>query len=128
MPDDDLDLGVLADLIARRTGTPAGVQTPRRIPTGKFNTSYAVEGGPVPLVLRIAPPDDRSRMLFYEHRMMGQEPGLPALIRRRPDVPVPAVLAHDFSHAEIDRDYLLMERLPGTPISHVGGLTQDAFD
>jgi hypothetical protein len=41
---------------------------------------------------------------------------------------VPAILAHDFSRTEIDRDNLLMERLPGTPISHLRGLTQDAFD
>ena len=75
----------------------------------------------MPLVLRIAPPDDRSRMLFYEHRMMRQEPGLHALLRERTDVPVPAILAHDFGHAEIDRDYLLMERLPGTPISAPSG-------
>jgi aminoglycoside phosphotransferase (APT) family kinase protein len=92
------------------------------MPTGKFNTSYLVEGGPVPLVLCIAPPDDRARMLFYEHRMMRQEPGLHALLRERTGVPVPAFLAHDFSHAAIDRDYLLMERLPGTPLSHLRGL------
>ncbi len=40
---------------------------------------------------------------------------------------MPAILAHDFSHAEIGRDYLLMERLPGTPLSHHRGLTQDAL-
>jgi aminoglycoside phosphotransferase (APT) family kinase protein len=67
-------------------------------------------------------------MLFYEHRMMRQEPGLHALLRERTDVPVPAVLAYDFSHAELDRDYLLMERLSGTPISRLGGLTQDGLD
>src|SRR4051812_25912583 len=82
----------------------------------------------MPLVLRVAPPDDRSRMLFYEHRMMRQEPSLHALLRGRTDVPVPAILAHDFGHAEIDRDYLLMERLPGTPLSNVRGLTQAALD
>jgi aminoglycoside phosphotransferase len=59
---------------------------------------------------------------------MRQESGLHALLRGRTDVPVPAILAHDFGHAEIDRDYLLMERLPGTPISHLRGLAQDAFD
>src|SRR5207245_1602958 len=100
--------------------------TLRRSPAGKFNETHFVEGGRAPLVLRVAPPDDRSRMLFYEYRMMHQEPGLHALIRRRTDVPMAAVLAHDFSHTEIDRDFLLMERLPGTPISHVGGLTQGA--
>jgi aminoglycoside phosphotransferase (APT) family kinase protein len=118
----------LARLIARHLDVDPERLTLRHSPTGKFNETHFIEGGPVPLVLRVAPPDDRSRMLFYEHRMMRQEPGLHALIRRRTDVPVPAVLAHDFSHAEIDRDYLLMERQPGTPIFHLGGLTQDTLD
>ena len=43
-------------------------------------------------------------------------------------MPVPAILAYDFSHAEIGRDYLLMERLPGTPIAGSPGLTQGAFE
>jgi fructosamine-3-kinase len=60
--------------------------------------------------------------------MMRQEPALHALLRDRTGVPVPAVLAHDFGHAEVDRDYLLMERLPGVPLSHHPGLTRDAFD
>ena len=67
-------------------------------------------------------------MLFYEHLMMRQEPGLHALLRERTDVPVPTIRAHAFSQAEIDRDYLLMERLPGTPIAHLAGLTQDTFN
>jgi aminoglycoside phosphotransferase (APT) family kinase protein len=97
---------VLALLVARHFDLdPDGVRL-RRSPTGKFNETYFVEGGPVPLVLRVAPPDDRSRMLFYEHRMMRQEPALHALLRDRTDVLVPAILAHDFGRTEIDRDYL----------------------
>lgn len=119
---------VLTSLVSRHLGTDPESLTLRRSPTGKFNDTYFIDGGPVPLVLRVAPPDNRSRMLFYEHRMMRQEPGLHALLKERTDVPIPAVFAHDFGHTEIDRDYLLMERLPGTPISHLGGLTQVAFD
>ena len=128
MPRHHSDEHVLAALVARHLDvTPEGLPL-RPSPAGKFNETYFVEGGPVPLVLRVAPLDERPRMLFYEHRMMRQEPGLHALIRGRTDVPVPAVLAHDFSRTAIDRDYLLMERLPGTPVAHLGGLTQDAFD
>jgi aminoglycoside phosphotransferase (APT) family kinase protein len=125
---DGLHEPVLAGLVARHLGVDPGGLVVRRFGTGKFNTSYAVEGGPAPLVLRVAPPDDRSRMLFYEHRMMRQEPALHALLRGRTDVPVPAVLAHDFGHAEIGRDWVLMERLPGTPLSDHPGLTRAAFD
>jgi hypothetical protein len=128
MPRDHSDENVLALIVARHLDVvPEGLAL-RRSPTGKYNDTYFIEGGPMPPVLRIAPPDDRSRMLSYEHHMMRPEPGLHGLLRERTDVPVPRILAHDFGHAAIDRDYLLMERLPGTPISHVGGLTQVAFD
>jgi aminoglycoside phosphotransferase (APT) family kinase protein len=97
-------------------------------PTGKFNDTYFVDGAPAPLVLRVAPPDDRSRMIFYEHGMMRQEPAVHALLLAHTDVPAPAILTHDFTRTAFDRDYLLMQRLPGSPISHIAGLTQDRFE
>jgi fructosamine-3-kinase len=60
--------------------------------------------------------------------MMRQEPGLHTLLRERTDVPVPAIVAHDFSHQDLDRDCLLMERMPGMPISGRGHLSPRAFD
>ncbi len=128
MPQLALEAQTLARLAARHIGVDPEVVRLGLIPTGKFNTSYLVEGGPVPLVLRIAPPDDRLRMLFYEHRMMRQEPGIHTLLRDQTDVPVPAIIAHDFGHTEIDRDYLLIERLPGAPLSQLRGLGPDRFD
>ncbi len=128
MPRDHSDEHVLALVVGRHLDVDPERLTLRRSQTGKFNETYFVEGGPVPRVLRVAPQDDRSRMLFYEHRMMRQEPGLHAMVKERTEVPVPAVLAHDFGRSEIDRDYLLLERLAGTPIAHLVGLTQDAFD
>jgi len=118
----------LAQLVGPHLGTAPGDIQLQRIPTGKFNTSYVVYGVAVPLVLRIAPLADRSRVLFYEHRMMRQEPTLHALLRKHSDVPVPAILANDFSRSEIDRDYLLMERLPGTPLSQIACLTRASLD
>jgi aminoglycoside phosphotransferase (APT) family kinase protein len=126
--EDAPDTRTLARLVAGHLGTAPGDVRLRRIPTGKFNTSYFVDGGPCLLVLRIAPPDDRSQVLFYEHRMMRQEPALHALLRQRTDIPVPAVLAHDFGHTAIDRDYLLMERLNGTPLSGHAGLTSATLE
>jgi aminoglycoside phosphotransferase (APT) family kinase protein len=127
MEESALDVLELAELVAGRLGVvPDGLRL-HRIPTGKFNTSYFVEGGPRPCVLRIAPPDDRSRLLFYEHRMMRQEPGLHARLRQETTIPVPEILAHDFDQTQIGRDYLLMERLPGTAISSLPGLTPELF-
>jgi Ser/Thr protein kinase RdoA (MazF antagonist) len=67
-------------------------------------------------VLRISPPDDAG-FLFYERNMMAQEPHLHALLRAETSVPVAAILAYDDSRTLLDRDYLLMERLPGQPLT-----------
>jgi aminoglycoside phosphotransferase (APT) family kinase protein len=90
--------------------------------TGKFNTSWYVETEDRRLVLRISPPDDRERLLFYECRMMRQEPPLHALVSECTEVPIPAIVAADFERTHFDRDYLIMERMPGSPIS---GLSLD---
>ncbi len=88
-----------------------------RIATGKFNESYfATCRGGREVVLRIAPPDDAG-FLFYERGMMAQEPGLHRLIRERTALPVAEILAYDTSRAIVDRDFLLMERLPGRALS-----------
>ena len=86
------------------------------IRTGKHNSSYYVRGAGEELVLRISPPDDAG-FLFYERRMMAQEPQLHALLRAETAVPVAEILAYDDSRTLVDRDYLLMSRLPGTPLS-----------
>ncbi len=86
------------------------------IRTGKHNTSYYVTGAGDEWVLRISPPDDAG-FLFYERRMMAQEPQLHALLRAETTVPVAEILAYDDSRALLDRDYLLMERLPGSSLT-----------
>jgi aminoglycoside phosphotransferase (APT) family kinase protein len=94
-----------------------------QIRTGKHNTSYWVESDQDRFVLRIAPPDD-SGFLFYEHQMMHQEPQLHALIRAHTSIPVASIMGHDFSRRHINRDYLLMTALPGTPLSDFPGLSR----
>ena len=95
--------------------------------TGKHNTSFWVDSNRGRSVLRIAPPDDAG-FLFYERLMMRQEPDLHALIRARTDIPVAEVVGHDFNRTRIERDYLLMSALPGTPLSDVPGFTRAQFD
>ena len=86
------------------------------IATGKFNSSYWVEADGERLVLRIAPPRD-AVYVFYEKEMMRQEPQLHELLLAQTNVPVARIVAFDDSHALIDCDYMLMERLPGRPWS-----------
>jgi fructosamine-3-kinase len=110
------DIDTLTALVLPHIETdPASVRlTP--ITTGKHNRSYWVACDAADFVLRVAPPDDAG-FLFYESLMMRQEPGLHALIHAETAIPVAAVIAHDFSRARIDRDYLLMTALPGTSLS-----------
>ena len=100
------------------TGTPPRLEP---IPTGHFNDSWWVTAGGQQFVLRVAP-SDTTPMLFYERDMMRQEPALHALLRDRTSVPVPRVIAFDDSRRVIDRDFLLIERLPGRPLSAVRGV------
>ena len=96
------------------------------IRTGKHNTSYYVGGWETELVLRISPSDDAG-FLFYERRMMAQEPQLHALLRAETAVPVAEILAYDDTRTLVDRDYLLMQRLPGRPVIEAG-LTNRELD
>ena len=91
------------------------------IPTGHFNDSWFVTADGQQFVLRVAP-SDTTPMLFYERGMMKQEPALHALLRNRTEVPVPRVIAFDDSRQVIDRDWLLLERLPGRPLSAARGV------
>jgi len=88
--------------------------------TGKFSTSFFVKTpeNNDDLVIRIAPTDDLLQ-LFYEYRMMRQEPALHRLVQKKTDIPVPPILVYDFSRNEIDRDYLIMKRMPGEPLSEI---------
>jgi aminoglycoside phosphotransferase (APT) family kinase protein len=97
----------------------------RRIVTGKFNTSYFVNAGNEQLVLRIAPPRD-SVFVFYERDMMRQEPDIHELVLSQTTVPVPRILTYDDSHVLIDRDFLIMERLPGLPLTEARGVPYDS--
>lgn len=90
------------------------------ITTGKFNTSFFVRAGDEEMVLRIAPPSD-SIFVFYERDMMRQEKGIHDLVLARTSAPVAEIYAYDNSHELIDRDLLLMKRLPGQALSETAG-------
>jgi len=117
----------LAGLAARYFEVDPGEVRLERTPTGKFNTTCFVSTPRGEAVLRVAPPDD-TPCVFYERNMMAQEPGIHRLLRETTDVPVAEILRYDTSRALIERDYLLMERLPGVPVSQHPGLTRAVYD
>jgi aminoglycoside phosphotransferase (APT) family kinase protein len=87
-----------------------------RFGAGKFSEVFAAESRRGRYVLRVAPPDS-VRQLFYEYRMMRQEPALHTRLLTETNVPVPEIAAFDFSRRTVDRDYLIMPRLAGVPLS-----------
>ena len=105
-----------ADLAARLLN--GGKFKAERFGAGKFSEVFAVKGADREYVLRVAPEDD-VRQIFYEYRMMRQEPAIHCRLKAETSVPVPEILAHDFSRKTIARDFLIMPRLPGTPLSEV---------
>ncbi len=89
-----------------------------RIPTGKFNDSYYVSSEKKEYVLRIAPPDS-TPVLFYENKMMRKEPGIHKIVHENTNIPVPEILDYDFSRSVVNRDWLLMKRIPGRTLSEI---------
>ncbi len=90
----------------------------RSFGAGKFSQTFSARNSAdgSEYVLRVAPPDSMLQ-LFYEFRMMRQEPALHERLLAETSVPAPPILAHDFSRRRIDRDYLIMPMLPGVPLS-----------
>jgi fructosamine-3-kinase len=64
--------------------------------------------------------------LFYEYRMMRQEPEIHNRLIYETQVPVPNIIEYDFSRMLIDRDYLIMNKLPGNPLN-LTSLNNEAF-
>jgi len=106
----------LEDIVRRHRPEAPGPISVERIRTGKFNTSYFVGTGIEDLVLRIAPPSD-AVFLFYERAMMRQEPQLHQILRAQTSVPIARIVAFDDSGELIPNDLILMERLPGQPLT-----------
>lgn len=94
------------------------------IATGKFNRSFFIATENQAWVLRIAPPRD-AIFCFYEKEMMRQEPAIHALLQKNTSVPVANIIAFDDSLELINRDYMLMERLPGVPFTEAPSIDQN---
>lgn len=115
-----IDEATACRLTGRFVDEPSESLQARRATAGKFSTTFFVTGADEDYVLRIAPPDDML-LLFYERRMMRQEPAIHRLVQKRTDALIPTILGRDFSRERIDRDYLVMRRLAGEPLSEIGG-------
>jgi aminoglycoside phosphotransferase (APT) family kinase protein len=59
------------------------------------------------------------RLLDYERQLMRSELKIHELVRDRSEVPVPAIIAHDFGQQLLDRDYMLLEHYSGQALNNV---------
>jgi len=122
----NFDVQTLTDLVLIHLDAQPNTLRFSPVRTGKHNQSYWVDSNQGRFVLRVAPPDNAG-FLFYERLMMRQEPRLHQLIRAQTDIPVAEIVGYDFSRTRIDRDYLLMTALSGTPLSDAVGLSLAQF-
>jgi aminoglycoside phosphotransferase (APT) family kinase protein len=113
---------------------PWRVASFERIRTGKYNVSYDVHlypnghsGQPPAVILRIAPPAQTGGT-FYEIGMMAQEPKVHEIVRRETHLPIAEIYSYDSSHSVVDRDFVIMQKLPGTALSEIRGLTVPLYD
>lgn len=113
---------LLADIVRRHLPSGSDLRF-EKTATGLFNATYFVRGCSRPVVIRIAPADD-TEFVFYEKGMMAQEPGIHRLVRMHTEAPVAEILVYDNSRTLVDRDYLLMEQLPGVPMTHFDATEQ----
>lgn len=119
----------IAELIKEHLGVP--VRDISKITTGLFNETFRVKldqkfdltqfhfkdlGIQGEVIIQVAPPPDAG-FLFYEVNMMAQEPWIHDWVLRETTVPIPEIFAYDGSKEIIDREFLILEMLPGQPLS-----------
>jgi len=120
--------GILRETVVELMNEAVGKSTwlCEQFGAGKFSQTFRLTGTWRQYVVRVAPPDSMLQ-LFYERRMMRQEPDIHRRIQAEIDIPIPEIVHFDFSRKKIDRDFLIMPLLPGTPLSEAN-LTGSAWD
>ena len=98
--------------ILAQSGFSDSVESAQSLGGGMYNDSFVLDCQGGRYVLRLAPPDEEPK-LFYEKKMMRSEPGIHRVVNEQTSVPAPSVVHYDFSREFIDRDFLIMEYLPG---------------
>lgn len=101
----------LAKVVETRLGV--GLTGHSELKDGWFNTTYALSlADGRRAVLKAAPPEDLP-VLRYERDILRSELSVMAMLREKTTIPLPAILAEDFSRALLSLDFYVMEWLPG---------------
>lgn len=115
----------VAALCRAQFGSGIEILRVKELVGGLFNSTFAVEIAGMPrMILRIAPPPG-ARTFFNERHLMRREYAVQPFLR--PVCPqAPRVLAVDFTHRLIDRDYMLVESIEGEAWADVRDKLSDA--
>lgn len=108
----------LERLMARHFGAQPGLRA-HLIQGGLFNTTYLVTltSPRKEVVLRLGP-INRQLLMPFEHNLMRAEAQVYALCAQH-GVPASKVLALDTSRELVDRDFMVVERIPGVALSEL---------
>ncbi len=108
-------------------GSSASLRELNELTDGFFNAAYhlVLENGP-DCVLKIAPHPE-TRVLRYETNLMRAEVNALRRVGSATNLPVPQIIADDFTRRIINRDYFLMSHLDGIPFNKLrGSLSKEA--
>ncbi|MGF7047800.1 aminoglycoside phosphotransferase (APT) family kinase protein [Paenibacillus sp. DS2015] len=114
LTNDQLDIVIKAAF-----GKDTVIVNSRELTDGWFNTGYDLElGGGMSVILKVAPSNE-VETLSCEKNIMRTEVEALALMANLGTIPVPEVYGYDYSHALIDFEYFLMEKIDGQPYNQV---------
>jgi aminoglycoside phosphotransferase (APT) family kinase protein len=122
--------GTEIDSMTRRMfGPDVVVSEITELTDGMFNAVYQMNIAPYigDVVLKSSPPPDVA-LLTYERDIMRTEAAFYRLAAQAPAVPVPRVLATDFTRSHLDGDLLVMSRVNGRGWSHLLHAINDSDD
>ncbi|SEO79433.1 Fructosamine-3-kinase [Amphibacillus marinus] len=92
---------------------------------GYFNNAYRISFiGYQPVILKIAP-TPMTQVMTYEHNILQTEVDMLELVKQATNIPVPAVLAYDFSRHQCPSAYFFMEEIIGTPLNKIAKLHEN---
>jgi len=94
---------------------------------GDFGHCYWLKSDQGDFVLRLTCPETE-QVLFYETGMMRREVELLKTLQGQISLLRPEVVVVDFSQRLIDRDFLIMESMPGAPYSEITSLSHAQHD
>jgi aminoglycoside phosphotransferase (APT) family kinase protein len=109
-----LDLAQVEQLVRKHFTDSASLPI-KELTDGMFNSAWLIEGShslSKGVVLKVGPLPE-TEILTYEKNILQTEVEVYRLLKEKP-IPIPALLAYDFTRNDIPCDYFFMERMEGS--------------